>query len=88
MPSARFKKRTTHLDIPGHFYDFYQQVVKTCPFCNSAKPRPERSRVSGLRAQEFGDLIFLDHGSAKIGDKTFGVLIVLKGATSHLTAYP
>ena len=23
-------------------------MVKTCPFCNSAKPRPERSRVSGV----------------------------------------
>ena len=63
-------------------------MVKTCPFCNSIKPRPERSRVSGLRAEEFGDLIFLDHGSAKIGDKTFGFLIILDGATSHLTAYP
>ena len=40
------------------------------------------------RAEEFGDLIFLDHGSAKIGDQTFGFLIVLDGATSHLTVYP
>ena len=62
--------------------------MKTCPFCNSIKPRPERSRVSGLHAEEIGDLIFLDHGSAKIGDKTFGFLIILDGATSHLTAYP
>ena len=76
MSTAQFKKRTTHLDIPGHFYDLYQHVAKTCPFCNSIKPTPERSRVSGLRAEEFGDLIFLDHGSAKIGDKTFGFLIV------------
>ena len=44
--------------------------------------------MSGLRAEEFGDLIFLDHGSAKIEDKTFGFLIVLDGATSRLTAYP
>ena len=44
--------------------------------------------MSGLPAEEFGYLIFLDHGSAKIGDKTFGFLIVLDGATSHLTAYP
>ena len=57
--------------------------MKTCPFCNSIKPRPERSRVSGLRAEEFGD-----HGSAKIEDKTFGFLIVLDGATSHLITYP
>ena len=86
MSTAQFKKRTTHLDIPVKFYDLYQHVVKTCPFCNSVQPRPERSRVNGLRAEEFGDLIFL--GSAKIGDKTFGFLIVLDGATSHLTAYP
>ena len=75
MSTAQFKKRTTQLDIPGRIYDLCQHVVKTCPFCNSVKPRPERSRVSGLRAEEFGDLIFLDHGSAKIEDKTFGLLI-------------
>ena len=51
------------------------------------KPRLERSRVNRLWAEEFGDLIFLDHGLAKIGDKTRGFLIVLVGATSHLTAY-
>ena len=62
--------------------------MKTCPFCNSTKPRPDRSRVSGLRAEEFGNLIFLDHGSTTIGDETFGFLVVLDGATSHLTAYP
>ena len=61
--------------------------MKTCPFCNSIKPRPERSSVSRPRAEEVGDLI-LDHGSAKIGDETFGCLIVLDGATSYLTAYP
>ena len=83
MCIAQFKKRTTHLDIPGNFKDLYQHVV---PILNSVKPRPERSRVSGLRAEEFGDLIFLDHGWAKIGDKTHGFLIVLDGATSHLTA--
>ena len=44
--------------------------------------------MSGHWADKFGDLIFLDHGSAKIEDKTFGFLIVLDGATSHLTAYP
>ena len=88
MFTAQFKKRTTHLDIPGKVYDLYQHVVKTCTFCKSTKPRPDRSRVSGLRAEEFGDLIFLDRGSTKIGDKTFGFRIVLDGATSHLAAYP
>ena len=44
--------------------------------------------MSGLRAEEFGDLIFMDHGSAKIRDTTFGFLIVVDGTTSHLTANP
>ena len=82
MSTAQFKKKTTHLDIPENFSD-HQHVVKICPFCISVKPRPERSRVSGLRTEEFGDLIFLDHGSAKIEDKTFGFLIILHGATSQ-----
>ena len=73
MAIAQFKKRTTHLDIPGNFNDLYPHVVKKCPFCNSVKPRPERSRVSGLRPEEFGDLIFLDHGSVKMGDKNLRI---------------
>ena len=85
MSTAQFKKRTTYLDPPGKVYDLYQHVAKTCPFCNSTKSSPDRSRVSGMRAEEFGDLIFLDHGLTKIGDKTFGFLIVLDGATSHLS---
>ena len=56
MSTAQFKKRTTRLDIPGKVCDLYQHVVKTCPSCKSTKPRPDRSRVSGLRAEEFGDL--------------------------------
>ena len=44
MSTAQFKQKATHLDIPGKVYDIYQHVVKTCPFCNSIKPRPERSR--------------------------------------------
>ena len=88
VSTAQFKKRATCLDLPRKVCDLYQHVVKTCPFCNATKPRPDRSRVSGLRAEEFGDLIFLDHGSIKIRDQTFGFLIVSDEATSHLTAYP
>ena len=79
MSTAQFKRKTTYLDIPGKIYDLYQHVAKTCPFCNSTKPRPDRSRVSGIRAEEFGDLVFLDHGSTNIGDTTFGFLIILDG---------
>ena len=55
MSTAQFQKRTTHLDILGKVYDLYQHVVKTCSLCNSTKPRPDRSCVSGLRPEEFGD---------------------------------
>ena len=44
----QFTKRTTHLHIPGKVYHLYQHVVKTCPFCNLTKPRPDRSRVSAI----------------------------------------
>ena len=44
---AQFKKRTTHLDISRMVYDLHEHVVKTCPFSNSTKPRPDRSRVHG-----------------------------------------
>ena len=51
MSTAQFKKKTTHLDKPGKIFDLYQHVVKTSPFCNSTQPTPDRSRVSGLRAE-------------------------------------
>ena len=58
MTTGQFKKRTTQLDIFGDFYDLCLHVVKICPFCNLIKLSPERSRVSGFRAEEFRDLIF------------------------------
>ena len=87
MSTAQLNKRTTHLDMPGKVYDLYRHVVKTCPFSDSTKPRPDRLRASGLRAEEFGHLILLDHGSTNIGDQTCGFLIVLDGATYHVKAY-
>ena len=60
-----------HMSWHVQVYDLHQHAVKTCLFFNSTKPTSGRSRVSGLRAEEFGDLIFLDHGSTNIGNKTF-----------------
>ena len=58
----------SHFLSPSLFFTIF--VVRVLPFIScQVKPRPERSSVSGPRAEEFGDLIFLDHGSAKIGDK-------------------
>ena len=49
MSVAQFKRRTTHLALPGNIYDLYDLVVKKCKFCNIRQPRPQRSRVSGRR---------------------------------------
>ena len=51
MSVAQFKKRTTHLALPGRIYDLYDFVVKKCKVCNVRQPRPHRSRVSGLMAE-------------------------------------
>ena len=87
--TSQFKKKTTQLVILGRIYDLYQHVVQTCPFCNSTKPRSDRSRVSGLRAEEFRELISLDHGSTKIGNKSLWISSCLGWShITHLTAYP
>ena len=70
MSSAQFKRRTTHLDILGKVCDLYQHVVKTCPFCYWTKPRRDRTRVSGLKAEECGGSHLLGSWFYQIGDET------------------
>ena len=65
-PGASNNTKIPREDLSGRGDRIEIVAGDACPFCNSAKTRPERSRVSGLRAKKFGDLIFLDHGSAKI----------------------
>ena len=89
MSTAQFKKRTTHSDIPGNVCDLDQHVVKTCPFWNSIKTETRkisRDRTPGRRI--WRPHLFWTMDRQKIGDKTFGFLIVVGAATSHLTAYP
>ena len=63
----------------------YEHVVKTRSFCNTTKPRPDRSRVSGLRAEKIEDLIYF---GSRIDRKWRSNLWISDrfGATSHLTA--
>ena len=82
--TAQLKKKATHLDILGIFHDLCQHVVNTRPFCNSIKPRLERSRVSGLRAENVETSSFWTMDRQRL-ETTFGSRIA---ATSHLTAYP
>ena len=69
MSTSQFRRRTTHLKLPTRIYELYDMVVKRCQYCNENLPQPPRSRVSGLRAETFGDLIFLDHGVVDIHGK-------------------
>ena len=57
MSPASFKHRTSELHLSPKIYELYEQVVKECEHCQKSLVRPVRSRVSGLRANVFGDLI-------------------------------
>ena len=48
------------------------------------KPSPPRSRFSGVRAKDFGDVVFMDHCEIKHMGKKHQLFLVLDGATSLL----
>ena len=60
-----FKKRTSQLRLPKDIYDLYEQVVKECETCSRLTDAPPRSKVSGMRAEVFGDISFVDYGNVK-----------------------
>ena len=88
MSTLQFKKRTSHLTLPSKTYETFDRVVKKCKFCNEQLPKPLRNRVSGLRAENLVDLIFMDHGTIKIHGDTHAFLLILDATTSYLVAYP
>ena len=66
MKLDAFKKRTSQLQIPKDIYDLYEQIVKECEVCCSKlTDAPPRSKVSGMRADIFGVLTFIDYGAVK-----------------------
>ena len=82
MSSAQFRRRTSELYLPEGIYRMYENVVKECETCQKTKPAPPRSRFSGVRAKEFGDVVFMDHCEIKHMTKKHQLFIVLDGATS------
>ena len=88
MTPSQFRRRTDQLHLPKEIYDKYDSIVKTCKICASRKPAPQRSRISGLRASEFGDLVFIEHTELKLSSKNYLVFIVLDAATSLVWAIP
>ena len=87
MTLKSFKYRTSELRLPQEIYDMYEEVVQKCEHCNLKHAKPSRSRLSGLRAATFGDLLFLDHAEVKLRGATYHVLLIVDAASSCLAAY-
>ena len=66
MSLSQFKRRTTQLALPDTVYEKYDKICKSCQTCANVKGAPSRSRVSGIRAENFGDIIFVDHAEVKV----------------------
>jgi hypothetical protein len=94
MKLDQFKKRTSQLRIPTDIYELYEKVVKRCETCSKMMDAPPRSKVSGLRSEILGDLIFVDHGSVKYAsasdgkDREYYFMIILDGATNFICSTP
>ena len=86
MSPTQFKKRTAQLALPDSVYEKYTKMYKSCPICSTPRQAPSRSRISGIRANNFGDIIFVDHTELKFNSGTLVVLLILDAATHLLWA--
>ena len=86
MSPAQFRRRTSTLNLHKSIYDKYDKVVKLCKVCGTSVSSPPRARISGTRASEFGDVIFVDHQAIQYRTAKYIVLLVLDGATNLLWA--
>ena len=66
MSPAQFRHRTSSLRLPEDLYDKFKEIVQGCEHCVKKKPPLQRSKVLGLRADNFGDLVLIDHADAGI----------------------
>ena len=61
-------------------------VTSVVCVCSTSIAPPPRARVSGIRASNFGDVIFVDHAEIMLRSNKYMVLLVLDGATNLLWA--
>ena len=86
MSTEQFKFRTRALHLPKAIYDLYDKIRAECEPCQKASIAPSRSKTSGLRAETFGELTFIDHCQVPLGTgEHINVLVILDGATTLLT---
>ena len=86
MSPAQFRRRTSTLGLPKSVYEKCDKVVKGCKVCCTSVSNPPRARILGMRASEFGDIIFVDHQEIQFRTAKYVVLLVLDGATNLLRA--
>ena len=79
MSSAQFRRCASKLYLPEGVYRLYDSVVKDCEI-PTTKPAPPRSRFSGVRAKDFGDVRFMDYCEIKHMSKKHQLFLVLDGA--------
>ena len=84
MKTKNFKRRTAALKCPEDIYRLYDEVVGECPACQRHQPAPERSRITGMRATEFGHLWFIDHVDITYKGYAYVVLVILDAASNLL----
>ena len=88
MPLMQFRRITSELALPEDIHVTYDKICRQCDQCLRAKPAPSRARVSGIRADNFGDLVFVDHADVDFRGHKFCVLLVLDAASSLLSVHP
>ena len=87
MTTDQFRFRTRALLLPKSTFDLFDTIRSECEVCQAAKHAPSRSKTSGLRADTFGDMTFIDHCQVPLGTgKHIIVFVILDGATTLLTA--
>ena len=57
-------------------------VVRDCEVYQKTKPVPPRSRFSGVRAKDFGDVVFMDHCEIKHKSKKHQLFLALDSSES------
>ena len=86
MSPTQFRRRTSMLGLPDSVYQKYEDMYNKCRVCSTSIAPPPRARISGIRATNFGDVIFVDHAEIQLRKNKYMVLLVLDGATNLLWA--
>ena len=86
MSPAQFRRRTSMSGLPDFVYEKFEDICDKCRVCGTSTAPPPRARVSGIRASNFGDCIFVDHAEIQLRKNKYMVLLVLDCASNLIWA--